>query len=138
MWYIGLWRCIDPEALVTKGYVTIMPLAYNDSKIPAQKLGNEQGDIPEIKVKTAFNGWVFILIKHVLNLHLTKYQWPMTHQAQYSYKYLHCIYIMNDYWLICKIYKFFSVKSSSHTWIMILHSLSLKMRCEKSADFVEK
>jgi len=37
-----------------------MPLAYNDSKIPAQKLGNEQGDIPEIKVKTAFNGQIFI------------------------------------------------------------------------------
>jgi hypothetical protein len=34
-----------------------MPLSYNshDSKIPAQKL-QEPGDIPEIKVKTAFNG----------------------------------------------------------------------------------
>ena len=35
-----------------------MPLSYNtgDTKIPAQKLGPEPGDIPEIKVKTAFNG----------------------------------------------------------------------------------
>lgn len=38
-----------------------MPLSYNshDSKIPAQKL-QEPGDIPEIKVKTAFNGQIFI------------------------------------------------------------------------------
>ena len=27
-----------------------------DSKIPNQKLGPEHGDIPEIKVKIAFNG----------------------------------------------------------------------------------
>jgi len=37
-----------------------MPYTTNDSKIPPQKLGDESGGIPEIKVKTAFNGQIFI------------------------------------------------------------------------------
>jgi len=36
-----------------------MPFSY-DTKIPSQKLYDDQGDIPEIKVKTAFNGQIFI------------------------------------------------------------------------------
>jgi len=39
-----------------------MPFTYGESKIPAQKLSDTagQGDVPEIRVKTVFDGQVFI------------------------------------------------------------------------------
>ena len=40
-----------------------MPYTTNESKIPPQKLGDESGGIPEIKVKTAFNGYVNFAIR---------------------------------------------------------------------------
>jgi hypothetical protein len=32
-------------------------MPFNDSKIPAQKLDDSHNDIPDIRVKTAFNGY---------------------------------------------------------------------------------
>lgn len=37
-----------------------MPFSYGDSKIAAQKLDESASDVPEIRVKTAFNGQIFI------------------------------------------------------------------------------
>lgn len=36
-------------------------MPFNDSKIPPHKLEDNHGDIPEIRVKTAFNGQDFSL-----------------------------------------------------------------------------
>ena len=33
-----------------------MPFTYGESKIPAQKLSDSVGDVPEIRVKTVFDG----------------------------------------------------------------------------------
>jgi len=37
-----------------------MPFTYGESKIPAQKLNDSGSDVPEIRVKTVFNGQIFI------------------------------------------------------------------------------
>lgn len=37
-----------------------MPFTYADSKIPAQKLNDSGSDVPEIRVKTVFDGQIFI------------------------------------------------------------------------------